>query len=351
MLIYAPMSIRAMSLGFSFAVACALVGFDATAEEVAAGEAAACTLSDTTSPVPNAELYTAVSGGAPIAKFTGVLLAVRVSAFVSQLAGSRVRVETGDSKKPYLRIGGFTSPSSFRYFARENLAIVPGHVWLTKGLEFTPRGAKGAELEFEHAVLGTRTSDGGPLKLRASVPCGAVALLPPSMDSAEAPKGARWYHMKTDSVTIHDEARGKSVLELRMDADVRKVFWSTQTRADWVHVMAPGDVMIDGWVRAAELEPLIHAEVFDMNSLAPTPLVAPGLALAEPPKVLTSTTALPILAKADAAGLALGSVDVGATFFAMDVSTAWTSVVPTDLAIMPTDGSGFWVKTSTLPKP
>ena len=73
--------------------------------------------------------------------------------------------------------------------------------------------------------------------------------------------------------------------------------------------------------------------------------------VSEPPKVLTSTTALPILAKADAAGLALGSVDVGATFFAMDVSTAWTSVVPTDLAIMPTDGSGFWVKTSTLPKP
>jgi hypothetical protein len=115
--------------------------------------------------------------------------------------------------------------------------------------------------------------------------------------------------------------------------------------------MAPGDITLDGWVRTSELEPLFHGEVFDMSALEPAPFASPTLALAEPPKTLTATAELPLSAKADATAASLGAVPVGATFYAMEVSTSWTSVVPTDLAIMPVDGAGFWVKTASLPKP
>ncbi len=343
---YAPMMIRATSMGFSLAVASAWVAVAAAAEDPPA-----CLVADTTSPAANAEFYGAASGGAPIATFTGVALPVRLSSFPATGSLLRLRVETGDGKKPSVRVAGYTPTTAFRYFAKVNVPIVPGHVWLTKGLELRLLGQKSGELEFEHAVLGTQASDTGGLKLRGSIPCAMVALAPSTVDAAEAPRGARWYHMRSEALHLYDSVRGQVVLELKMEPQVRKVFWSTETRADWVHVMAPGDITIDGWVRQTELEGLIHGEVFDMNSLEPVPLRSPTLALAVTPKTLTATSELVIASKAEAAAPPLGAVEVGATFFAMDVSTLWTSIVPTGLAIMPVDGAGFWVKTSSLPTP
>ena len=347
------MSKRVTCLRVAWSFAMGLIAVDAAAESPAVSpleSVGTCTVRGTTSPKANAELYATSNGGAPIAKFTGVPLSLSVSAFPASPQG-RARIETGSDSQPSLRLAGFTPTGTLRYFAKQAVPLVPGHVWLTKGLELRPLNASGDSLEFEHAVLGTRGQDGAPHTLRGKISCASVSLTPPTVEPAEAPKGVRWFHMKTDSVSLFDGPGGRPVLELRMDSEARKVFWSTDARNGWVHVLAPGDVTIDAWARASELEGLIHGEVFDMSSLEPAPLASPSLALAEPPKTLTATVELPILSKPEAAAPPLGVVSVGATFFAMDVSTVWTSVVPTDLAIMPIDGAGFWVKTSTLPKP
>lgn len=335
---------RATCIRVLVAAALQFFALDASADPTSA-----CTIEGTTSPTPGSELFQGSTGGAPLAKFTGVPLALALSEFAFAPA-SRLRVETGGGGKPYVRVTGFVTPAAFRFFAKEPVSLVGGQVWLTKGMEIFPRGVQGAEIEFEHAVLGTRSGEGAPTKLKGKVPCGAVVLAPIALESVEPPKGARWYHMKTGSLKLHDRPQGSPVLELKMDDDARKVFWSTEARAGWVHVVAPGDVTLDGWVRGNELEAQVHGEVIEMSSLAPKPLASPTLALAEPPKVLTAVIALPITAKPAAGAALLGAVEPGATFHAMDVSTEWTSVVPTDLAVMPVDGAGFWVKTSALPK-
>ncbi|MBM4374149.1 MAG: hypothetical protein FJ095_03620 [Deltaproteobacteria bacterium] len=335
---------RATSIRTGLAVASLLAASEAFAEG-----AAPCVIEGVTSPAPNTELFLEAAGGAPHAKFTGVLLRVKLVE-PTFAPGSRLKVETGDGTKPYLRVNGHATPSAFRFFAKEAVSLVGGQVWLTKGVEIQPKAAASGEVEFEHAVLGTRAADGAPTKLRGKLPCAAVGLAPIALEATEPPKGARWYHMKTGGLKLFDRAQGAQVLELKMDDDARKVFWSTEVRAGWVHVVSPGDVTLDGWVRMNELEPQIHGELIDMNALAPKPLASPTLALAEPPKVLTAVIALPIASKPAAGAAPLGLVEPGATFHAMDVSTEWTSVVPTDLALMPLDGNGFWVKTSTLPR-
>ncbi len=319
-----------------------------------AGEAAAqtanrCAITDTTAPAAGSELFPQASGGSAVAKLTGAMIGLRLTQFSS--AGGRVHVATGDGKTPYVRVEGFADTRAFRFFARRSIPLVASHVWLTKGLELTVTAVKDDELEIQHSVLGTRGSDGSPQKLTGRIACSNVGLAPPGLDPADAPAGARMFHMKNNDVTLYNDAGGDVVFTLHMDGEARKVFWSTESRAGFVHVSSPGDITIDAWVRPTDLETLTHGEVFDMSSLEPTPLAPKKLALSEPPTMLTAGGELPILAKAAAGAAQIGVVESGARFYTMEVSTEWTSVIPSDLAIMPIDGGGLWVKTSTLPKP
>jgi hypothetical protein len=309
-----------------------------------------CAIADATVPTAGSELFSQDSGGTAIAKFTGALISLQLDRFPNDPSTRRVQVTTGDGKMPYLRIKGWAPGSSFRYFAKQSVALVPNHVWLTKGLELRVVAVKDDVLEIEHAVLGTRGSDGAPMKLKGSIACGSVALAPPSIDRVEPPKSARMFHMKKDELALYDKPQGEVVFTLKMDEHARKLFWSTEMRAGWARVTSPGDVIIDAWARTSDLEPLVRGEVFDMSSLEPRPLAPKTLALQEPPAVLTASSELSISAKAEASAPAIGLIEAGARFYAMEVSTQWTSVVPTDLAVMPVDGGGFWVKTSTLPK-
>jgi hypothetical protein len=331
-----------------------LLGFGiTTAAEARAESSPSCVLQDVTAPAANTEFFASASGGSATAKFTGASLALRMSELPADFAsGARARVETGDGKTPSIRVKGWASPNAFRYFAREHVPLAGVHGRLTKGLEIVPLAVREGALEFEHTILGTRGADGGPMKLRGSLPCSAVALAPPGVDAAEPPKGARWYHMRVATLRLFDKPQGNQVLEMRMDANAARIFWSSEPpRAGWLHVISPGDVTLDGWVKQVELETQPFAEVIDMQLLAPRPLASPNLALAEPPKTMTATVELPILSKAETGAAPLGVVEVGATFYGMDVSTEWTSVVPTSLALMPVDGAGFWVKSASLPKP
>jgi hypothetical protein len=309
-----------------------------------------CTIADTTVPAAGTELFTAATGGTAIAKFMGSNLGVRLSDLPADLANGRVRVKTGDGRTPYLRVEGFAAAKAFRLFARQSIALIPRHVWLTKGLELDVSAVKDDQLEITHKILGTRGDDGSPQKLTGRIACSVVGLHPPGMDAVDSPQGARLFHMRNDEISLYDSAQGSILITLKL-GEARKVFWSTEASGGYVHVNAPGDITIDAWVRASDLEPLVHGEVFDMSSLEPRPLKSKTLALQSAPTMLTAASELSMSAKAEASAPGIGVVETGARFYTMEVSTQWTSVIPSDLAIMPVDGGGFWVKTSTLPKP
>ncbi len=309
-----------------------------------------CTIADSTVPAAGTEIFTAASGGTAFAKFMGASLGVRLSDLPADLANGRLRVKTGDGRSAYLRLEGFASAHAFRLFSRQSVALIPGHVWLTKGLELEVSAVKDDHLEITHKILGSRGDDGAPQRLTGSISCSAIGLHPPGLDPVDSPSGARLFHMKNDEISLYDGAQGSLVYTLKL-GEARKVFWSTEASGGYVHVNAPGDITIDAWVRAGDLEPLVHGEVFDMSSLEPRPLKSKTLALQQAPTMLTATSDLSMSAKADASAASIGTVETGARFYTMEVSTQWTSVIPSDLAVMPVDGGGFWVKTSTLPKP
>ena len=43
-------------------------------------------------------------------------------------------------------------------------------------------------------------------------------------------------------------------------------------------------------------------------------------------------------------------IEVGASFYPMEISHGWTNIMPEGLGILPPEGGGFWVRTSGLPK-
>lgn len=321
--------------------------------ELRAEDAAPCKLRNVTSPAAKSELFLSSEGGSAIAKFTGGSLAVELSEFPAELAeGARIKVATADGQAPAVRLEGWVAAKAFRYFANEAVSLVGPQVRLTKGMELFPLKSASGGLEFEHAMLGSRDAEGAPLKLRGTIPCSAVVLAPPGIEAAEPPSNATWYHSRSTLLQLFDRPHGIKVVDLRLDSNAGKVFWSAESpRSGWLHVVAPGDVTLDGWVRAAEMEKQPYAELIDLAQLGPRQLSAPSLALAEPPKTLTATADLPLFAKAEDGAASLGMIETGATFFEMEASRGWSSIVPTNLAVMPVDGAGFWVKTASLPKP
>ena len=196
-----------------------------------------------------------------------------------------------------------------------------------------------------HKLLGSAGQ-----QVTATVPCDAVTLTFPKIPDEEAPERSKTYQSKTNEIDLYDQPRGEVVFTLRMDDEARKVFWSTEARAGFVHVVSRSDVTIDAWVRWQDVTALRHAELFDPSYVAPKPWPIKTLAIQDPPAIRTATRELPIHHKPENSLTAIGMVEPGAQFYAMEQSGDWTNVLPSNLGLLPA-GGGFWVRTASLPQP
>jgi hypothetical protein len=231
-----------------------------------------------------------------------------------------------------------------RFFAARDLPAIGSHVWITKGQQLTLTGASSSEFAITHGIMGT-----GGAKLSTKIPCDAVSLQPPSLDASEPPKNARTYQMKNDSIDLYDEPGGQVVFTLALDEGTRKVFWSTESRAGYLHVMSRADITIDAWVKYGDVTFLRHAELFDLANVTPKPFKERKLTIADPPAVVIVPSEVPIHAKPENSPTSIGALEAGARIYPMEVSGDWTNVMPESLAVLPAEGRGFWVRTSGLP--
>ncbi|RLB53462.1 MAG: hypothetical protein DRI90_21125 [Deltaproteobacteria bacterium] len=307
-------------------------------------EATTCVVTGESAVKANTEVYNAKSGGAAIAKLTGAKVPLAVSQLGPSAAGGRLQVSTS---KPtgYLRVDGWASRDAFRFFAARDLPVAGVHVWISQGQQVAISDAKGGKLQVAHQLLGSTDQ-----QVRSTVTCDAVTLSLPKIPAEEAPERAKTYQSKTNQIDLYDQPRGEVVFTLQMDEDVRKVFWSTEARAGFIHVVSRGDVTIDAWVRWRDVTALRHAELFDPSYVAPKPWPIKTLAIKDPPAVRVATSALPIHRKPENSPTPIGSVESGARFYAMEQSGDWTNVLPANLGLLPA-GGGFWVRTAGLPKP
>jgi hypothetical protein len=318
-----------------------LVSGAGTSEAGDSAKVTSCVVSGETPVKADSKLFDAQSKGNAIARLTGASIPLTVSQFPNPLKG-RVKVSTSAGKSS-VRLEGWADRGTFRYFAARDLPVMGSHVWITKGMELDLVGASAKGFTAKLRILGSAAAP-----RQVTVPCDGVALKMPSLGSSEPPEKARTYQMRKDSIALYDEPRGNLVMTLDMEEGTRKVFWSTESRAGYVHIVSRADVTIDAWAKFNDLSWTRHAELTDLSAVAPRPFRSRKLAIQDPPAVVVATSDLPIHDKPENRPSPIGVIESGARFYPMEQSGDWTNIMPETLAVLPPDGGGFWVRTAGI---
>lgn len=305
--------------------------------------APACVLAGT-EPVPKGlQIFDAPSGGRVIGSFSGAFASLRLSDFPANPSTDRARVSTSTGTGS-VRLDGWVVPATIPVYTARDLSVMGGHVWISTAQKVKLVQAAAGSLTGEVTILGT---DGQTTK--ASGPCDAFTLQRGTPTAMEVPGNGRGYLMKTTSIELFDAPNGNAVFSLNMNEGSAQLFWSTESRAGFVHVKARSDLTLDAWARFRDLEPLKKGEMMDQFIPPTTAIQGAQLALDPPPRVVRATKEIPIRLKRDAKDTPIGAVEVGAEIYVLQTMTGWSSILPRSLALTSPDEGGFWIPSSEVP--
>ena len=298
-----------------------------------------------THPVPRGtQIFDLVSGGRAVAAFTGAAQPLALSDFPADPAAGRARARTSLGAAS-LRIEGWMTPSALAVFTTRELAVAPGHVWITDAQHVRLVQAGSGALTAEIEVPGT-----GGQTLRATAPCDAYSLQPGVPAVTVVPGEARGYLTRGASVVLYDDPAGSAVLTLRVSGGAAQLFWSTESRAGFVHVRARGSLTVDAWARLRELEPLKKGEMMDQFIPPTTAVAGATLKLDHEPRIARATRDLAVRARREEKDRPIGVVEAGAEIFVMETMVGWTNVLPRNLGLTPADEGGFWIPADEVPR-
>ncbi len=281
------------------------------------------------------------TGGRPIARFSGAETMVTVAG-LSSASPPRARVETGSGHGGF-RVRGFIEAKRLPIATSRSVPVVAGRVWIGARRSVSIVAAAPDKLKVEKKVT-------TPLQqsFTASASCSDLALgaqVPPGWSPAG---DARGFVLRSSSLDLHDLPQGNVVSVLQKAPDVAGVlFFSTEQRGTWVHVEFHGEVVIDGWARATDLQPLPRGETMDQLASPPFVRGPARLALPNSPRVVKTTREVPLRAAAKE-GEPIGAIEAGAETYVLDVVAGWASVLPKALDVMPVENGQFWVKKEEL---
>ncbi len=328
------------------AVLCGALGVsEARAESTqAAVSSPSCKLKGTAPVMKGAKLYDAPTGGRTIATFTGALVPMTLSAIPADPASGRAKLATSESA-PTLRVEGYIAPADVQVFTARDIPVINGHIWISSAQKVKLVGAAGDSLRAELLISG---SEGQTAKATAS--CDAFALQRGVATKMEVPGSARGYLMKTSSVDLFDRPNGDVIFSLKMLEGTAQLFWSTEAKSGFVHIMYRGDLTIDAWARLKDLEPLKKGEIMDQYIPPTTAVAGAQLALDKAPPIVKATKAVPIRARRDLKEKPIGEIEAGAEVYLLETVAGWTNVLPKALGMTPPDEGGFWIPAAEVPK-
>ena len=182
-----------------------------------------------------------------------------------------------------LRIDGWVAPSAVAVFTVRDVPVHAGHVWISDAQRVKLVQAASGTLGVEVTVAGT-----GGQTVQATVPCDALALQHGSPSPVEVPGNGRGYLSKGGAVELFGDPAGSPIFTLKVMEGAAHLFWSTESRAGFVHVKTRGNLTIDAWARAGSLEPLKKGEMMDQFVPPTTAVTGAQLALDKPPRVALS---------------------------------------------------------------
>lgn len=303
-----------------------------------------CKLKGTAPVSKGARLYDAPSGGRPIANFTGALVPMTLSAIPSDPSAGRARLSTSEGS-PALRIDGYLAPSDVAVYTSRDIPVIQGHIWISSAQKVKLVAATGDSLRAELLISGSERQTA-----KGSASCDAFSLQRGSAVKMEVPGSARGYLMKTSTIELFDRADGDVIFTLKMLEGTAQLFWSTEAKSGFVHLMSRGDLTIDAWARLKDLEPLKKGEIMDQYIPPTTAVAGAQLALDKAPPIVKATRAIPVRARRDVKEKPVGEIEAGAEIYLLETVAGWTNVLPKALGVTPPDEGGFWIPAAETPK-
>jgi hypothetical protein len=195
-----------------------------------------------THPIPKGtQIFDAPTGGRAVANFTGSFVPMQLSDFPADPTTGRVAIRTSTGSGA-LRIDGYISASSIPVFTARDISVSGGHVWISTAQRVRLVQAANNSLTVELSPLGTTGQT-----VRATAACDAFSLQQGTPTAMEVPGNGRGYLTKSTSIDFYDGANGNAIFTLKMTESASQLFWSTESRAGFVHVRSRADLTIDAW--------------------------------------------------------------------------------------------------------
>jgi hypothetical protein len=290
------------------------------------------------------QIFDAVSGGRAFATFTGAAQPLVLSDLPADPTAGRARASTSLGSAT-LRLEGWMAAAAASVFTTREIAVAPGHVWISDAQRVRLVQAASGTLAAEIVVPGA-----GGQTVRATAPCDAYSLQSGVPAVTTVPGDARGYLTKGASVELYDDPAGAPVLTLKVSEGVAQLFWSTESRAGFVHVRTRGTLTIDAWARQRELEPLKKGEMMDQFIPPTTAAAGASLKLDREPRVARAPRDLAVRARREEKEKPIGVVESGAEIFVLETMMGWTNVLPRNLGLTPADDGGFWIPANEVPR-
>jgi hypothetical protein len=314
---------------------------EAQAQEAAGGVTGpSCTLKGSHPVSKGTQLFDAQSGGRAIANFTGATVAMQMSDIPADPTAGRARVSTSG-----LRIDGYAPVSSITTFTSRDLSVSSGHLWISSAQRVKLVRAAANSLTAELSIAGSQSQT-----VRATAPCDAFSLSKGTPTAMEIAGNARGYLMKSTTLDLFDAAAGDAIFTLKMMEGTGQLFWSTESKNGFVHIVSRGDITVDAWARWRDLEALKKGELLDQLIPPSSAVTGAQLTLEKPPPIVKATKEIQVRARRDEKEKPIGVIEVDAEVYVMETIAGWTNVLPKNLAITPPDDGGFWIPSGEVPK-
>jgi len=305
-----------------------------------AGTGMACVITGNAQAPKDQAIWSAATGGTKVGVFTGALAPLKAANFPADPNAQRVQVNAGGG----FRVEGFTDPKTIPVWTTRDVPVVADHVWISGGRSLKVIGAAPDQIRVE---LPARGSLGAAVQ--AYVPCGALSFGRTSAPLFETPGNGRGYVSKRGQLDLYASPNGNVVHQLNITGDGSGlVLWSTETRGNFVHVIARFDLFVDAWVKVSDVKPLPRGEMMDQLAQPETAQNPPALALQNYQRVMQAPRNVIIRAARGENQNPIGEVEQGAEIYVLDTVLGWASVLPKALHVMPPDDRSFWVKASEL---
>lgn len=281
--------------------------------------------------------------GKPVARFSGGESTLQVNEFPSDPHG-KARVETGYGTGSF-RVRGSIEASALPLYTANSVPISAGHVWIAAHRPVTLLNATGGKLRVEKKVT-------TPLAQTfiGSAPCSSFSLDAGTAAGFSPPGEARGYVLKRESLDVYeDPASGNVVATLRRSPYADGVlFFSTERKGAWVHIEYHGEVVVDGWAKAAELSVLPRGETMDQLAPGAIQRSPPQMTFQGTPKLVTTRKEVPLRLHAKDSEATIGVIEPETETYVLDQVAGWANVMPKSLHVVPPENAQFWVKSADL---